>query len=43
MYYTANKYYVVDITELSVISSMHQKASDSHIKVSFPINNETKL
>lgn len=22
---------------------MHQKASDSHIKVSFPINNETKL
>lgn len=44
-YYTANKNVVVDDAEyrLYVISGMHQKSSDSHIKATFPIKNQTKL
>lgn len=34
---------VVDIIELHVISSVQQKASDSRIKLSFPIKNQTEL
>lgn len=43
-HYIANKNAIVDVEyRLYVISGMHQKSSDSHIKATFPIKNQTKL